>query len=121
MNQEEIREYCLSLPGVTEHFPFDEVTLVFKVGGKIFLLLSLDAHPLSMNFKGTPEQNIEWREEYEGLIIPGYHMNKTHWNTLTSVGDLSSAKVKAMVRNSYELIRNALPRKIREGLPGFAD
>ena len=81
MNIEQIREYCLKKKGVTEEFPFDEETLVFKVMGKIFLLASLDSIPLQFNLKCKPEKAIELREEYEA-VRPDYHMNKRHWNTI---------------------------------------
>jgi predicted DNA-binding protein (MmcQ/YjbR family) len=81
MNIEQIREYCLKKKGVTEEFPFDEETLVFKVMGKIFILASLDSIPLQFNLKCDPEKAIELREEYEA-VQPGYHMNKRHWNTV---------------------------------------
>lgn len=76
MNIEQLHEYALSLPDVTESFPFDETTLVMKAGGKMFLLVSLDADPLQFNVKCDPERAIELREEYD-CVLPGYHMNKS--------------------------------------------
>ena len=82
MNIEEFREYCLAKKGVTESFPFDEQTLVFKVMGKMFALSGLEHQPSKANLKCDPEQSIDLREEYDGLITPGFHMSKLHWNTV---------------------------------------
>ena len=110
MNVEEIREYCISKPGVTEGFPFDDTTLVFKVGGKMFALLSLE-DDLSMNLKCDPELAISLREQYPG-IIPGYHMNKTHWNTVFTNG-VSDKLLMELIDGSFMLIYNTLPEKKR--------
>ncbi|HSW53757.1 MAG TPA: MmcQ/YjbR family DNA-binding protein, partial [Ignavibacteriaceae bacterium] len=91
MNIEQIREYCLKKRGVTEEFPFDEETLVFKVMGKIFLLASLESIPLQINLKCNPENAVEIREEYEA-VQPGYHMNKKHWNTISIDGSVPAKK-----------------------------
>ena len=109
MNIEELREYCLSLKGVKEDFPFDETTLVFKVADKIFCLTDLEG-PLSVNLKNDPERNIELREEYSA-IKPGYHMNKKHWNTVEIDGSLSDDMIKNLIDDSYDLVVMALPRK----------
>lgn len=103
MNIEQLHEYALSLPDVTESFPFDETTLVMKAGGKMFLLVSLDADPLQFNVKCDPERAIELREEYE-CVLPGYHMNKKHWNTIVVDGTLTNKQLKEMVLDSYNLI-----------------
>lgn len=103
MNIEQLHEYALSLPDVTESFPFDETTLVMKAGGKMFLLVSLDADPLQFNVKCDPERAIELREEY-ACILPGYHMNKKHWNTIVVDGTLTNKQLKEMVLDSYNLI-----------------
>lgn len=103
MNIEQIREYCLKKKGVTEEFPFDEETLVFKVAGKIFLLASLEAIPLQINLKCDPEKAIELREEYES-VQPGYHMNKQHWNTVSIDGSVPSLKIKQWIDDSYSLV-----------------
>lgn len=113
MNAEEIREYCLSKKAVEESFPFDNDTLVFKTGGKIFLLLSLTSKPIQFNAKSDPAKAIELREKYSS-IIPGYHMNKTHWNTVICDGSLSKKLVFELVDNSYTLIMNSLPKKTRD-------
>ena len=115
MDAETLREYCLKKKFVTEGFPFGEDTLVFKVAGKIFLLVSLNANPLQFNAKCDPEKAIEWREEYNS-IQPGYHMNKKHWNTVTIDGSVSTALLKKLIDDSYNLIVQSLPKKIKDSL-----
>jgi predicted DNA-binding protein (MmcQ/YjbR family) len=112
MNIEDIREYCLKKPQVTEDFPFDEFTLAFRVAGKIFLLCGLDGVPLSINLKCDPERAIALRAEYES-IIPGYHMNKKHWNTVILEEELSDALIIELINHSYELVVNSLPKAIK--------
>jgi len=112
MNIEELREYCISKKGATEGFPFDEVTLVFKVGGKMFALTNLDGEP-SVNLKCDPEKAIELREHY-AEIVPGYHMNKLHWNTVYMNGTLPENFLKELIDLSYNLILASLPRAKRE-------
>lgn len=104
MNIETIREYCLQKPFVTEGFPFGEDTLVFKVKEKIFLLAGLDSSPLQFNVKCDPEKAIQLREEYPDRILPGYHMNKKHWNTVIVDGRLSEKQLKEMIDHSYTLV-----------------
>ncbi|MBS1512467.1 MAG: MmcQ/YjbR family DNA-binding protein [Bacteroidetes bacterium] len=104
MNIETLREYVLQLPDVAEGFPFGEDTLVFKVKGKIFLLTGLDRQPLQFNVKCNPERAIELREEYPGSIIPGYHMNKKHWNTVIVDGAVPNKLLKEMIEHSYQLV-----------------
>ncbi len=103
MNIEEIREYCLSKPDVEEGFPFNEDTLVFKVKGKMFLLMSLSANPVRFNVKCDPETAISLREEFSS-VTPGYHMNKKHWNTVFSDGQLTNKMLREQIDNSYEMI-----------------
>lgn len=105
MDIEQIRDYAISLPSVEEGFPFGEETLVFKSGGKIFLLLSLDADPVQFNVKCDPEKAIELREQYD-CVLPGYHMNKKHWNTIIVDGTLTGKRLKEMIKDSYQLIQN---------------
>lgn len=119
MNVEEVRQYCIAKKGVTEGFPFDEETLVLKVGGKIFALLSLDRIP-SVNLKCDPEWAIELRERFND-ILPGYHMNKKHWNTVMLEGSLQDSLVAEMITHSYELVLASLPRKVQEAVNGFED
>mgnify|MGYP000915376432 FL=1 len=114
MDIELLREKCLSLPYVEEKFPFDEYTLVFYVGSKLFALTDLQT-PNSVNLKCDPEQAIELRERYMG-IVPGYHMNKKHWNTVAFNADVSDKLILELLHNSYQLVWNKLPRKEREAL-----
>jgi predicted DNA-binding protein (MmcQ/YjbR family) len=104
MNIEELREYVLQKPGVTEGFPFGEDTLVFKVNNKLFLLTGLDRTPLQFNVKCDPDKAIELRDEYPDCVLPGYHMNKKHWNTIIVDGTLSKKQLKAMIDDSYNLV-----------------
>jgi predicted DNA-binding protein (MmcQ/YjbR family) len=104
MNIEEIWAYSLQKENVTEGFPFGGDTLVFKVNKKIFLLIGLDSNPLQFNVKCQPERAIELREEYPDIILPGYHMNKKHWNSII-VGGLKNEMLKEMIDNSYYLVK----------------
>ena len=104
MDIELLRENCLSLPYVEEIFPFDEYTLVFYVGSKLFALTDLQT-PNSVNLKCDPDQAIELRERYMG-IVPGYHMNKNHWITILLDGSVSEAKTLDFLDMSYDLIDN---------------
>jgi predicted DNA-binding protein (MmcQ/YjbR family) len=104
MNIETIRTYCLEKEDAEESFPFGEETLVFKVGGKIFLLLSLDAMPTQFNAKCDPDMALELREKYD-CIVPGYHMNKKHWNTVIVDGSLTASLIKSLIDASYDLVK----------------
>lgn len=103
MNVEEIREFALSLKNSEESFPFGNDTLVFKTSGKIFLLFSLSAETLQFNVKCEPERAVELREEYSS-ILPGYHMNKKHWNTIVVEGQLSKKQIMEFIKDSYLLV-----------------
>lgn len=103
MNTETIREYCLSKPGCEEGFPFGDDTLVFKVNGKLFCLLALDEQPPRINVKCNPERAIELRES-NSFILPGYHMNKKHWNTIICESFVSEKIIKDLIDHSYDLI-----------------
>jgi predicted DNA-binding protein (MmcQ/YjbR family) len=105
MNIETLREYCLSKPDVEETLPFGPDTLVFKVKGKIFLLTGLDNHPVQFNVKCNPDLALELREQYPDTVLPGYHMNKKHWNTVIINGQLSGKIIREMIDHSYELVR----------------
>ncbi|MBK0370564.1 MmcQ/YjbR family DNA-binding protein [Flavobacterium agrisoli] len=115
MNLETYYEYCLSKKGVTEHFPFDQNTLVFKVGEKMFALSSLsqweNGNP-SVNLKCDPERSAELRAAFEA-VEPGYHMSKVHWNTVSINKDVPDILVKELVDHSYNLIFKSLPKKIQ--------
>lgn len=115
MNLETFYEYCLSKKGVTEHFPFDEDTLVFKIGGKMFALSSLSqwekGNP-SVNLKCDPERAQELRAEYDA-IQPGFHMSKVHWNTIAVNQDVPATLLKELIDHSYELVFKSLTKKIQ--------
>ncbi|MCM4167063.1 putative protein YjbR [Arenibacter antarcticus] len=115
MNVEEFREYCISKKGVTEEFPFNAVTLVFKVVGKMFALTSLEQLPFSANLKCDPEKAIELREIHDGIIIPGYHMSKVHWNTCY-LENLSPVLVRELIDHSYDLVVAKLTKKLQAQL-----
>jgi len=111
MDIEVIRAYCLTKKGVEEGFPFDDTTLVIKVGGKIFVLMNLEGDP-SMNLKCDPDRAVDLREA-NPAIIPGYHMNKKHWNTVVLDGSLSKKLILEMINHSYDLVFQSLPFKLR--------
>ena len=115
MHIEEFRMYCLQKPMVTEEFPFDETTLVFKVMGKMFALTGLDDPEFKVNLKCDPDRSIELREQYDS-IIAGFHMNKKHWNTVSFDGSLSSQLFMQLIDHSYDLVVNGLPKKLRDQL-----
>lgn len=118
MHIEELREYCIYKKGVTEHFPFDDVTLVFKVMGKVFALVGLnlwEKGEQKINLKCDPEKSLELRTEYDG-INPGFHMNKKHWNTITINQDVPDALVFELIDHSYELVVKGLTKKLKEEL-----
>ena len=115
MNIEAFRTYCLSKKGVTEEFPFDETTLVFKVMGKMFALTGLDRTPFSVNLKCDPDKAIDFRE-YHSEIQPGYHMNKKHWNTVNFSGSLATNLLIELIDHSYALVVNGLTRKGKQEL-----
>ena len=109
MNIEFIREYCLNKKSTTESFPFDEDTLVFKVMGKMFCLTSL-SEPNSINLKCDPEKAIALREEYSS-VLPGYHMNKSMWNTVILDGTVSNKLICEWIDHSYDEVVKKLPKK----------
>ncbi|MBT3383698.1 MAG: MmcQ/YjbR family DNA-binding protein [Prolixibacteraceae bacterium] len=111
MNIEDIREYCLAKKAVTESFPFDETTLVFKVMNKMYCLLGLD--DMRVSLKNNPDKNIELRAHYPA-IIPGYHLNKEHWNTIELDGTVPPNLIKELIDESYYLIVKSLPKKKQE-------
>lgn len=113
MNIEEIREYCIAKKGVTESFPFDDTGLVFKVMDKMFGLLALESHRLSL--KNLPDKNMELRAEYSS-IIPGYHFNKQHWNTIELDGSIPVKLLQEMIDESYNLVVQKLTRKQKDEL-----
>ncbi len=111
MDIESFRDFCLSKGGVTEEFPFDEETLVFKVMGKMFALTNIDQFK-SINLKCDPERAIELREKYPA-ILPGYHMSKKHWNTVALDGSISEDMMRNLINHSYDLVVMKLPRILK--------
>lgn len=109
MNIEELRDYCISKKGVEETLPFGPDTLVFKVMGKVFLLVGLDGSPLQFNVKCDPEKAIELREKYS-FVKPGYHMNKKHWNTIVVDGAAKEKLLLEFIDDSYGLVVKGLPK-----------
>ncbi len=114
MNIEEFRELCLRRPGVTEETPFGPRTLVFKVCGKMFALTDMDSFE-SVNLKCDPERAVQLREEHGG-ILPGYHMNKQHWNTVLMDGSVRNDLVRELLDHSYGLVVASLPKKVKDHL-----
>jgi predicted DNA-binding protein (MmcQ/YjbR family) len=114
MNIESVREYCIAMKGVSESFPFDESTLVFKVMGKIFVLLSLEGDS-TINVKCDPELAIQQREQYEA-VKPGYHMNKKHWNTIDLNGVFPNGFIQGCINHSYDLVVKSLTKKLQNEL-----
>jgi predicted DNA-binding protein (MmcQ/YjbR family) len=110
MNIETLREYCLSKPGVEETLPFGPDVLVYKVNGKMFLLTGLNDAELRFNVKCDPDKALELREEYP-CVIPGYHMNKKHWNTIIVDGSVPAKQLKEWIDDSYDLILGSLSKK----------
>jgi predicted DNA-binding protein (MmcQ/YjbR family) len=113
VSPEELRAFCLSFNAAVEDFPFNPDISVFKVLGKMFALSWMDARPLTINLKCDPEDAIRLRGEHEGLIVPGYHMNKRHWNTVTVDGGLPDRVVRELIEDSYDLVVAGLPRAAR--------
>ena len=104
MDIEQLRNYCITKPDTEESFPFGPDTLVFKTNGKMYLLVSLESHPLQFNAKCDPDKAIELREEYPLCILPGYHMNKKYWNTVVIDGTITRKQIQQLIDDSYELI-----------------
>lgn len=115
MNYEDIQSYCSSKPGVTEEFPFDDVTLVFKVMGKMFALVPLNNEEASVNLKCDPDRSIELRDEFPD-IIAGFHMSKKHWNTVYIERELKDQLVYELIDHSYDLVVSKLTKVLKEEL-----
>lgn len=114
MNIEAYRDYCIAKKGVTEHFPFDESTLVFKVMGKMFALADVD-HFEFINLKCDPDRALELREQYQ-TVKPGYHMSKIHWNSVFINLDVSDQLIYQWIDDSYDLIVTSLSKKLQQEL-----
>ncbi len=117
MNIEFYRDYCLSLPLTSEKTPFDQVTLVFTVADKMFALTNMDKFE-SINLKCDPEKAIQLREEYPA-IIPGWHMNKKHWNTVILDGSLNDDFIYELTKHSYDCVVNSMPKKVRKEIENY--
>ena len=109
MHIETIREYCLLKPGAEETLPFGPDVIVFKVNNKAFLLLPLDAEDLRFNVKCDPELALELREQFT-CVVPGYHMNKKHWNTIVVDGSVAYKQIKEWIDHSYELVKGKIKK-----------
>lgn len=118
MNIEDLRMYCVSKLHVTESFPFDEATLVFKVADKMFALTGLERLPHTVNLKCNPDEAIELRESYNA-VAAGYHMSKKHWNTIELESDMSVGEIKKWIDHSYDLVVSGLTKKKQKEL-GFS-
>lgn len=117
MSIDSFREYCLSKKGVTEDFPFDEVTLCLRVAGKIFAITGLDAADFTVNLKCEPDYAVELRERYPE-VQPGWHMNKKHWNTVDFEGALDEKMLRHLIDHSYDQVVKTLKKADREALEG---
>jgi predicted DNA-binding protein (MmcQ/YjbR family) len=114
MNIEDFRDYCLLKAGVTEETPFGPDTLVFKVGGKVFALTSIETFG-SINLKCDPERSEELREAHD-YVLPGFHMNKKHWNTVLIGTGVPAGQLRELIDHSYELVRASLPKAVKAAL-----
>jgi predicted DNA-binding protein (MmcQ/YjbR family) len=112
MDQQELKTACLALPGAVEEFPFGDEVSVFKVGGKMFALSQLDGQPLQLSVKCDPDLAVQLRAAHPA-IMPGYHLNKRHWNTITLDGSLPDQMVTDLLGDSYDLVVASLPRARR--------
>ena len=110
MNPEELRAFCLALEDTTEDFPFGPENLVFRIRGKIYLIIDLD-QPDRCNVKCNPENAIHLRADYPEDVLPGYHMNKKHWNTISLNGRLSKPQIEDMIMESYQLVLASGPAR----------
>lgn len=114
MHLDDILAFCLGLKGTTEHFPFDQRTLVFKVMGKMYALIDVET-PDTINLKCDPERALDLRERYTS-VQPGYHMNKKHWNTISLNGELKNETLRELIVHSYDLVVSSLPKKLQHEL-----
>ncbi|MQA62139.1 MAG: MmcQ/YjbR family DNA-binding protein [Actinophytocola sp.] len=112
LTPEKLKAACLAMPGAREEFPFDEANSVFKVAGKLFAISNLTAEPLSVSLKCEPDLAVQLRAAYPA-VVPGYHLNKQHWNTVTIDGTLPDRTVLDMIEDSYDLVVAKLPKAKR--------
>ena len=120
LNIEKFRSYCLQKKGVTEEFPFDAETLVFKVMGKMFALTGLGAEEFSINLKCGAELMQEWRSKYPA-VQPGFHMNKNHWNTVLIDGSIRQKELEAMIDHSYNEVIKGMTKKLQQELKNILE
>jgi predicted DNA-binding protein (MmcQ/YjbR family) len=113
MTPHELRDFCLSFNATVEDFPFNPETSVFKVLGKMFALTELGARPLTVSLKCDPDDATRLRGDHPELIVPGWHLNKRHWNTVTVDADLPDQLVRELIEDSYDLVVAGLPRMER--------
>lgn len=112
MTLETLRDFCLSKSGCTESFPFNETTLVFKVGGKMFALMDIESRPVQIALKCDPDRALALREQYE-VVQPGFHLNKAHWNTVTIDSTVRWQDLTNWIDHSYQLVLKSLPERVR--------
>jgi predicted DNA-binding protein (MmcQ/YjbR family) len=115
MNAGALREHCLSFEGASETFPFGPEVSVFKVSGKMFALSRLDRDPLDISLKCEPDLAEQLRETY-AAVLPGYHLNKRHWNTVTLDGSLADQMIEDMIEDSYDLVVSSLSQARQRAL-----
>ncbi|MCB0879420.1 MAG: MmcQ/YjbR family DNA-binding protein [Thermoleophilia bacterium] len=113
MNGDDLHELCLSFPGASHDFPFGPETVVYRVAGKLFALSPVDSEPLRVNLKCDPLLAEQLRDEFPTAVLPGWHMNKRHWNTVVDDGTIDDDLIVTMVEDSYDLIVDSLPRSQR--------
>lgn len=116
MDFAQMRTYLAAKPGATEEHPFDETTLVFKVAGKMFALIGENETPARVTLKSDPDEAIALRAQYPGVVVPGYYMNKQHWNTITLNGTIAQEELHALADSSYTLVVSSLPKAKRTAL-----
>lgn len=115
MNRDDVLAFCASQPGAVEDYPFGDGVAVFKVGGKMFALVSLEGNPGFVNLKCDPELAVALRAHHRA-VRPGYHTNKRHWNSVDLDGSLSRKELQELIEHSYDLVVDGLPRAVREQL-----
>jgi predicted DNA-binding protein (MmcQ/YjbR family) len=120
MNLDTLRDYCLAKPGVTESFPFDQTTLVFKVTGKMFCLINIEARPLWVGLKCDPEKAVALRAEFSA-VQPAFHLNKTHWNSVETDGSVRAELIYAWIDDSYALVSRGLTKVLKAELAALTN
>ncbi|HJR45307.1 MAG TPA: MmcQ/YjbR family DNA-binding protein [Actinomycetota bacterium] len=115
MDLDELRAYCSVKPGTTEVYPFGPGALVMKVADKLFAIVADEADPLTISLKCDPEEAPMLRESFPA-VAPGYHLNKRHWNTVTLDGTVPDDVVRGWIDDSYDLVLDGLPKRVREEL-----